>query len=657
MRPTVRSAAFLCGSGLVLLVGTCIIPYAFPPNMFVKGASFEVGFNNAVAYMWYVCFLWGPALALMSLLPDPSVRTDPEETARINFWPTAVVWAALLLHAALFGALYFYKGQFVFAEALYFQTLLHRMTLGDMPYLDFSFYYGPAMLYPGYVLTKVLSVEAAYGAYFVVTYLAGLYLLYLVVQAALGERAAVHRWFLFFAIAFFNPWTGLNVTFLRYLLPIASVLVALAYFKIGTLRGLFGAGTLLAFTMLYTFEAGSVAAATIVVLALTPSFLYWLSRRLNWLSWAGIGALVLPEHVGSNDTNGWRPTSQTAFLRRVLSLLGLVLILCTLVFLSIDPSGQALRLYPAIALSYSAGAHNVPIYTNLPMLALVGLTVCALAFLLKVARYGGVSRHYDLVIGGVAVVLLMERGAFGVAEPTHFAYYGMPLFLSCLFLVRWVGNRKVAEVGLAVVLGVGIALPLQYYHATLVTPFLEGRRILRASAVDAERSMERKGVIQQTLTTVVQRLGNDRPYLMYRLDYYSFPIYRKLGLKYPTYFTMLSNARTYDDMRLVLEQIRDNRAVIVGRRQDLFPDQSLTREPEHTNVLDWISGAHTAGSYLSTQMLRSEDRLTQPFRDFVQASYVVVLEINGIIALQPMDRGTTMKCEGCKPMAALRNIE
>lgn len=634
----VCAAAFL-----ILVAGVCLLPYVYPPGQFIKGASAAAGFNNAVAYLWYVGFLWVPVLILSRILFRTVTLADRLWLGRPVFNPTGTVWCVLVAHALLFGALYAYKGRYIFAEALYFQTLLYRMTAGEVPYLDFSFYYGPAMLYPAYFLTYFMSVEAAYAVSFVATYLAGLYLLSLAIRLIVPDPRSGDRWFLVLAIGFFNPWTGLNVTFVRFLLPVLACLLAAWYVRTGRMGAFIGAVCALATAMLYTFEAGVVGVAGVTLMVLMGS-----SRRIV----AGV-LRVQPDRTGigpaPDESGSARPSHgavppRGALLRRAGAVIGTSLVFLLGGFALFDPSLRALLLYPAIALSYSAGAHNLPIYPNLPALTLLLLTVVALALAVVVMRRGALAGYEDLALVALAVVLLMERGAFGVAEPTHFAYYGLPLFLFCVYLVSPLPTNGPLVKGLAVVLLVGVALPMQYYHASLVLPFIERYAAERETHHAQQQPVVRPEVItgasvEKTLASLVTRIGSDRPYLMFQLDYYSYPVYRKLGLRYPTYFTFLTNARTFNDVDLVIAQLEQSRAVVLARRSDLVPAMVESHRSGLQHWLDRLSGAHTAGSELAEMMRASEERLLEPLRRFLADSYSVGPEEDGIVALLPREVG------------------
>ena len=138
MIPDRRAAiGVLIALSIALLYGTWILPYRFPPSQFVIGASYEVGFNNAVSFLAYLICV--PLIALVAAPLLPAFGTRPIGAVREHGLADRTAAVVILGHVFLFAALYAYKGRFVFAEGLYFQSLLYRMSTGEIPYLQFSF--------------------------------------------------------------------------------------------------------------------------------------------------------------------------------------------------------------------------------------------------------------------------------------------------------------------------------------------------------------------------------------------------------------------------------------------------------------------------------------------------------------------------------------
>jgi len=210
---------------VVILLGVFAFPYAIPSTSQVVSASSLAGYNNSAAYILYLIFVVVTGAMLVRVLRSFPISM-PTLTQEINFAPTRVVWAVLFGHLFLFVVLYVYKGYFAFGDGMYFQHILARMTAGSMAYRDINFLYGPAMLYPAFWLSSYLGVTAAYGTYYVATYLAGLYLLYLCVQAIIEKSQNANGVYLLFSLGLFNLLIGLNYVFDRQLLAFITIFVA-----------------------------------------------------------------------------------------------------------------------------------------------------------------------------------------------------------------------------------------------------------------------------------------------------------------------------------------------------------------------------------------------------------------------------------------------
>jgi hypothetical protein len=614
--------------GGALLVGTCVLPYWFPPRDFVVGASFVVGFNNGVSYAAYVVLVVLSALLLARRLPalKNGLRTAPSK--RFPLLGRWAVGAVVFSHVALFAAVYGYKGRFVFGESLYFQSLLYRMTLGETPYVDFSFYYGPMILYPGMWLVRLLGLDAGYAIWFVITYVVGLMFLYTVLRVCVTSERERVIWFAFLAIGLFNPLVGLNVTFTRYLLPTVVFLAAMRFFRLGGWRHGIVAVASLATALTYSFE--------VAALSLGGTLLIWLvcvagpeawTMLTNWLRWILQETSTRPDEskLGTYRKVGWRG----------VGLLIPAGALCLAFFLLVDPTGYALRQYSDTALSYSGGAHAVPIYPHLPFIAISTLTIAALA---AVTRSIATLRdqRLGLFLGVYAVVALVtQRAAFGPAEPNHFAYFGLPTFLLALFVAARAARSTKVRALLACTLLIGIMLPMQYYHFTEFLPFLA--RLAPATATESgENAGPSPGeTLEQGLAQVVRTLGADRQYLMYGMAYNSLVVHREFRLGYPAYFTMLLNARDAQGIRRAIDDVRAHGAIVVFRKQDLGEFRLPSRSAGVWRVLDLLSGAHTRGSHLAGVLIGGRRQLTAPFIEFVQTEYVQVYDQGQLIAFGP----------------------
>jgi hypothetical protein len=629
-----RYALVLGALSASLLYGTSVVPYWFPPQEFVVGVSYEVGFNNAVSYVVYLALV--PLLALVaarSMTVDDSER-DITVARQSSDWGGAVLVTVILAHVALFASVYAYKGRFVFGESLYFQSLLHRMMQGDVPYIDFSFYYGPTLLYPSFWLAERFGLDAGYGICFVSTYVIGLLFLYRILGFCVTTPRDRAVWFTFLAAGFFNPLTGLNVTLTRYLLPSVVFLAAASFVR----RGGFGRGVvavaLLACALTYSFEAAALSLSAVVFVWLAQLLSPKASAELRrFFRGVVFGRSIEAEAVAfSTEGATWHLSTL-----RSAGLTGAAMAFCVACFLLIDPSGRALADYSAVARSYAAGAHGLPIYPHLPFIVLTLLTVAGLAGLLRVVTRMKRREELPLAIGYGLVALLAQRAAFGAAEPSHFAYFGLPAFLIALFVTNHFRQRYFMRTCLSIALIVGVILPMQYYHFTEFAPFLVQRLAGSADIEDAAAETVSRPAMttEEDLRDIVRALGSGYPYLMYDLEYYSLPVYREFGLRYPTYFTMLMNARDEQGVRRFIDEVRDQEAFVIIARSTLGTAKPLVTSSGLRRVIDTLSGAHTRGSELAVSGFMSKQRLVVPFLAFLKSEYVPIYERGGLVAFGP----------------------
>jgi hypothetical protein len=307
---------------------------------------------------------------------------------------------------------------------------------------------------------------------------------------------------------------------------------------------------------------------------------------------------------------------------------------CVASFLSIDPSGRALGDYAAVARSYAAGAHGLPIYPHLPFIALTLVTVAGLAGLVRVMARMKSPEYLPLAIGYGLMALMAQRAAFGAAEPSHFAYFGLPVFLIALFVTSRFQRQYFTRTCLSLTLIVGIILPMQYYYLTEFAPFVAQRLGGSAGTGDdtAEVTPQPAMTTEEALRDIVQALGSGHPYLMYDLEYYSLPVYREFGLRYPTYFTMMVNAREPRGVRRFIEEVRDRNAIVVVPRSSLGTAEPAVTSAGFWGMLDSLSGAHARGSKLAVSAFRSKQRLEAPFLVFLESEFVPMYERGGLVA-------------------------
>lgn len=605
----------------LLFVGISIVPYALPRAELSNSASWEAGFDNGGAFLAYVLILGLPSYFVARLLrPARGEAPTVDDVARVRWTPPASVWAVIGLHAIVFGAVYAVRNRFVFGEANTFQDQIFRMTTGDVPYVDFFYTYGPALIYPPFFLSRSLGIDASYALFYVATYLAGLYALYLVLQVVLKRDARLGGWFVFLSVGFFNPYAGLNYTLVRFLLPFCVLGAAALYFRTGSGRALGLAAGSLALALLYSMDIAAVAAGGVGLLFGLDLIAPRASSRA-----AGAGPIAGGPSAG-------------ALLGRALAVSAVAAGLAVLFARMVDPSWRAARGYAGVAVRFASGFSNLPIYPSVPFVVMVALTIVALALVLHRFKETGRRGQLGLTMAGLAVALAMQRGAFGQPEIAHIAFYGLPIVLACIALAGGTGDGLRARRWIATAVLVGVVGPLQLHHAVLFAPYVS--RVLRlhnvavatpAAETPALRSAE---VVQATLDRIVREFGADRSYYMYNLEYYSSAIHRKYRLRHIDYCAV-KNCVGPGDIRALIARLQAAKPIVIASAGDLAAVASAPRPVGWAGKLAAGLGILTFDSPVQALHRANQARLREPLRQYLRTSYRVALESGGLVVLTP----------------------
>jgi hypothetical protein len=602
----VQSTIKLALSFLFLLLGIFVLPFVFPHDTSILSASTLAGFNNSMAYAWFVVVLGLPIYVLANTLPLTTVVLHPPETGRLSLVPTKTVLVTILCHLFLFGALYTYKQGFVFSEALYFEDLIYRMSMGAVPFIDVHFFYGPVLLYPAAFLSRLVSVEAAYAIYYVAVYVAGLYILFVVLIWLMPVREDANRWFLIFAFGFFNPYTGLNYTFVRHLLPVVTLLAAWWYARsVGGVR-MAVVMALVLLSLTYSPEIGLVTVASLGAFSLL-----WIARVKPKERWG----FIIAAHLGP---------------------LFLALVMLGVVFYCIDPSWRALENYANPVLKFSSGGWNTPIDPSLPMLTMIMLTVVTGAIGLQVLRQQAWSEASSWLMTYGLMVILMQRAAFGKADVAHIAYSGLPLYVISARLGLSYANRAISCKGLRWLLIAGLIVPLQLYHAMQYTPFVEKYFVPsppRHGDQNSASARPNKEVIQAGIVGAVDHFGRDKLYYMHKLEYYRLPVYTRLHLKPVLYYPSLTSAFTQEDIQEVIRGLRTANAIVIALRRDLGEEAHSQGGGRHW--LHYMMSSPLPGSSVFDLTMQFQAKLEVPLMEFLKSSYEVQFEDGEVLALVP----------------------
>ncbi|MSO96195.1 MAG: hypothetical protein EXQ81_10475 [Thermoleophilia bacterium] len=617
-----RARASLGAAFAALVAAISTIPYLFPTSRDLPGASAQLGFNNTAAYLVYLIVLPLPAALLARALGAPAAVRPSEraiETPQVRLpWRLFTLVAAL--HALFFLGLYLYRGRFVFSDGVYFQDILHRMSQGEVPYRDFFYAYGPAMIYPASWLSGLLGLPAAYALWYVATYVGGLLALLALLCRLVPAEHRPGRWWLLLTIAFFFPGTGLNATDTRYLLP------SLAFFAF------------------LDWRRGGARAAVLSAVAVAAGSLY--SYEIALLTFAGIALLVgltalpvlprLAERLCAAVAGGLGTAHDTPGDSRAWSILpvGAGLLLAVALLYAVDPGGSALRDYPGAAAQYSTGSHGVPIAPNLLVCALLAISVFATGGTIRLLADGAASASLLAYLG---LALLAQRGSLVSTDPVHVVSYGLPTVLLALHLsTRLPRGGRARRAGLALVL-VGFALPFQSVTLAQVTPFLGGAGVTgsapRPAASATTDAPTTSAAVQAALSRIVASTGTDRPYLMYDLGYYSGPVYERFGLRHATYEPTFPNTQSPEAVRRAIEEVRGSRAYVVMRASDLDGAAASPRPDPLWDAYAAITGAPMPASSGAIVQAEARARMLEPFLVFLRSEYRRIDTVDGFVVL------------------------
>ena len=578
----------------------------FPRATSILSASSLAGFNNSLAYAWFVLVLGLPAHLLANALPPAIMTFRAPEPGHPSLVPTKTVVVTILCHLLLFGALYAYKRGFVFAEALYFEDLIYRMSVGAVPFVDVHFFYGPLLLYPAAFLSHAMSIEAAYAIYYIAVYAIGLYFLFVVLAWLVPARKEADGWFLVFALGFFNPYTGLNYTLVRHLLPVI-VLVATWWYvrKINGLR-MAAVLALVFFALTYSSEIGLVT--LISVGTFSTLWIIHLKPR------AKVGS-VIAAHLAP-------PILAVAVLGAV--------------FYWIDPNLHALRSYIQPIFTFSSGGWSTPIDPSLPMLTMIVLTVVVGAVALRALRGQPWGEASCWLTAYGLMVILMQRAAFGKADVVHIVYSGLPLYLLSVRVCSSCDGRDAWRKGLRYLLIVGLIGPLQLFHVMQYAPFLEKYFVeppAQQSSHPAGRIRPNKEAIQASIVRAVEHFGSDQLYYMHKLEYYRLPVYTRLHLRPVLYYPSLTSAFTQEDIQEVIRELRTANIIVIALRRDLA--EEVHSQDGGLHWLHYMMSFPLSGSSVFDLTLQFQAKLETPLSEFLKSSYEVQFEDGEVLALVP----------------------
>ncbi len=215
----------------VFLPGIFLLPYYVPLKTPSNSQSWEFGFNNTVGQgfiglMLLALFAWMLITRRPVAAEDGVSRTILDDPEPFPLSPLLYTMGILQMLAGMTVLVWFsILPMSHYGEITYFIQRLEAMLMGQKPYVDFAFDYGPFMLtLPAaiyHVTGGAISVEGAYAFALMIHYVLGMALLaYVVSQVNVRGRV-----FLLAVLGFqwINPTMGLNYTPFRFTIALASL--------------------------------------------------------------------------------------------------------------------------------------------------------------------------------------------------------------------------------------------------------------------------------------------------------------------------------------------------------------------------------------------------------------------------------------------------
>ena len=597
---------------LALSFGILAVPYGGAASSTLPtSASALLGFNNTLSYALYIPLLAAVAWILSTFIrwPEGGVFAVPEVLLP---FPTKRAWGVFAGHAALFGMLYSFKGQFVFSEALYFQHTAYRVFSGETPYVGFNYLYGPATIYPPALLAQIISLPAAYALYYVGVYLLGLYALYVALKWFGFDGNRADTLFLLLAVGFFNPLAGLNYTPLRHLLPLLAVIATWSYVVRGTRQWLLASALIVWLAIMYSPDMGAVA----------------------------LGGVLLAGGASFAATRFFRrrPTNSGPGAVGVLAVLAVTAVLTVAVFATMPDPVSSLMEYVAIVTRLAGGGSNTPVQPSLPLASLIALTAVTGGAAIAAFRARGVVQDIVLLTVLVATLGALQRAAFAKPDILHLAFVGLPMFVVGLKLF---GCDRRRTVPVPLVLGLAsLVLPLHYFNVVATWPAVAPRLFTRTVTQSAKPSTPVPNeIVSQTpipdqLQFLVSRMGDETSYYMHNLTYYSLPVYINNGLRHALYFTTPEEAFTDEDVQGVVQTLAAQDTAILVLRTDVEgPAQATQTGSGFQRAVNMFAASALPGSITYDATVLAVRTLWNPFLSYLRRCYEVREETADLVGL------------------------
>jgi hypothetical protein len=416
-----------------------VLPWHVSPGVPSVSDSYALGFSNraSLAGVLVTCV----ALFILSWASSPRapralIRTErAPDGERIH--PLLIAGAvAITLAAAVFFI--WLAGSRPWGEMAYFMDRLSYLVGGKVPYRDFEFDYGPALLYVPYLAWRLLqplgiSLRAAYEIVFVAMFCAGVPLIaYVVDRLELPKRQRTGLFIALWVPVAVNETLGIQGMVLRFLLPAAAIV-----FLHGQARTALGRTPSRAAVRLWL----AAVLGAVACYAMSPEI--------------GVAALLaLGAYLATLAVTGRR--------REALPALG-GLALSGVVVVAAAGTSSVVHL-----IAVSGGALNFPVVPSPTVLVLLAAALGSAVLLPRYLSSAGPGTPATLALATAAAVML--AGAFGRADGSHLLFDGM--LAACLAAAVFAATSRrlftTYAVAFAVIFVGAHALTLQHDYGKLV---------------------------------------------------------------------------------------------------------------------------------------------------------------------------------------------
>jgi hypothetical protein len=394
----------------LLLFGIFSLPYYIPLHTPSQSQSWEFGFNNTVAQgliaiLLLLLFAWQLLFGRREIDANgPIARVLLQEPEPLRSRTLLYVMGIAQMGAAMVTITWFsLLPMSHYGEITYFIQRLEAMLLGQAPYVDFAFDYGPFMLdLPAgiyHLFHGAVSVEAAYAATLIIHFTIGMGLIaYVVSQVNARGRPVIMA---FIGFQWINPTMGLNYTPLRFTIALASLFGIRHLLRItrdsSRRLPLLGLAALLFPAINFAISPEMGVALTLALCVYFGWFLFCEERRL--------AILVLPVLAGA---------ALTAF---------------------VFP-----RPYFDSILSFGKGGANFPIFPTIHILAFLAVAIWIFP------RLGVFAVRDKSAAGPFCAGLAILCGMFilpatGRCDPGHIWINSVPILLIALAAASWLPKR------------------------------------------------------------------------------------------------------------------------------------------------------------------------------------------------------------------------